>query len=206
MTIPICRVLYRKETWEEKLLQAVSKGNDLRNIWVSHFRLRKALSTHLLRIHNPNDIHSPCCCVGPSRTLSETAAPAAKKRGCRSSCRRVGARGGAALIPKRRPGRLSASLVVAKEEKRAAMRIEQGTGLVDLRHFHLRYRWSICADADQLAVWGGRDATPVSCVGDWIGELEEHRTVPCGSRVCACFVLCNAVVAKLESPAGRKWL
>lgn len=59
MTIPICRVLHRKETWEEKLLQPVSRGNDLRNIWVSHFRLRKALSTHLLRIHGPNDIHRP---------------------------------------------------------------------------------------------------------------------------------------------------
>lgn len=76
------------------------------------------------------------------------------------------------------------------------MRIEQGTGLVDLRHFHLRYRWSICSDADQLAVWGGRDATPVA-------ELEQHRTVPCGCRVCACFVLCNAVVGELESPAEK---
>lgn len=50
--------------------------------------------------------------------------------------------------------------MVAKEEKRAARTIEQGTGLVDLRHFHLRYRWSIRSDADQLAVWGGQDATP----------------------------------------------
>lgn len=140
---------------------------------------------------------------GATRTLNKTAAPAAKNRGCRSSCRRVGVRGGAALIPKRRPGRLSASLVVAKEEKCAAMRIEQGTGLVDLRHFHLRYRWSICSDADQLSVWGGRDATPVSCVGDWIGELEEHRTVPCGSRVCACFVLCTAVVASWRAQQGE---
>lgn len=67
--------------------------------------------------------------------------------------------------------------MVAKEEKRAARRIEQGTGLVDLRHFHLRYRWSICPDADQLAVWGGQDATPVSCFSVWIGELEVHCTV-----------------------------
>lgn len=55
-------------------------------------------------------------------------------------------------VPKRLSGRLSASMVVAKEEKRAAGRIEQGTGLVDLRHFDLRYRWSIRSDADQLAV------------------------------------------------------
>jgi hypothetical protein len=106
----------------------------------------------------------------------------------------VGVSGGAVLIPKRLLERLSASLVVAKEEKRAARRIEQGTGLVDLRHFHLRYRWAICSDADQLAVWGGRNATLVSCFSDLDWRVGAALYVPCGSRVCAYFMLCSLVV------------
>lgn len=74
--------------------------------------------------------------------------------------------------------------------------------------FHLRYCWLICSDADQLAVWGGQNATPVSCFDVWIGELEEHRAVPCGSRVCACFVLLYAVAVgrELANQGGKNWL
>lgn len=133
MTIPICRVLYRKKNLGRDASPGCEqRGRSPYDLGPPISGFEKALSTHVLHIHNPNDIHRPCCCVGPPpRTLNETAAPAAKKRGCRSSCRR----GGTALIPKRLPERRSASLVVAKEEKRAARGIEQGTGLVDLRHF-----------------------------------------------------------------------